>query len=593
VDLRRRTTNERPISHRELVRRRSVLILVFTFLCFAGLIARLYCVQVLRHPYYRALADSYHRHSLTLAADRGRIKDRNGLCLATSERGYSVNARRSKIADPAALSRSLAPLLSRSPSWLVRRVEASSRVALLSPWVSTKTARLIWNLELEGIDLHPSYKRVYPMGTLGCHLLGICDTDCRGIEGIELSLNRVLSGRPGRVVGDIEAKAREAGMSFIPDRTVEYVEPKDGRDVCLTIDSQLQGLVEEELSIGLERCRAKSGSCVVMDPANGEILAIAAVPLHDLNDESWRGQERLRLRPVTDLFEPGSTMKPFCLATAWASNALPPGFSYYCRGTKQVGNKTISCVSHAEFRHGHGVESPEAIIVNSCNCGIATIALAVGPEALRAGLATFGFDRRTGLQIRGEPEPLVPSVRELRPITLANIGFGQGIAITPLRLATAYCVFANGGFLVAPRIVKSIEDTASGTREASKPEVVRRVLPERLADQMMDVLVDVVDHGTGKTAALQGYSVAGKTGTAQKAAGGTYKAGSYVSSFVGIVPARAPRVVILVMYDEPSVGRYGSEVAAPVFKRIAEATMKYLKVPPDLEPPDELKDARS
>jgi cell division protein FtsI/penicillin-binding protein 2 len=589
VKLRRGTIDRRTISHRELVRRRSVLILILVFLVFAVLTARLYSLQVINHARFCALADEYHKHSRSLAALRGSIKDRNGVCLASSERGYSVNARSDRIDDPALVAESLAPLLAKPEAAIARKLRTASGVVQLSPWVSCKTARMIWNLDLDGIELSPSFHRVYPAGELACHLIGICDTDCNGIEGIELASDDVLRGKPGRISGDVEARTRGAGLSFIPDRTLEYTEPENGRDLRLTIDSQIQRIVEEELEAGLDRCKAKSGSCVVLDPSTGEVLAVATVPRRDLNDASWRSGERLRLRAVADLFEPGSTLKPFCLAAAWRSNALPSDFSYTCSGNKAVGNKTISCAPHGEFRHGHGRQDARGIVVHSCNCGIATIAEAVGWRGYRDTLVAFGFDRRTGISIPGEPDPMMPPRSQWRPIRLANVAFGQGIAVTPLQLANAYCAFANGGILLEPRIIASLDDPDGGTEAPTKPKVVQRAVSEKIADEMMEVLTDVVESGTGKSASLDEYSVAGKTGTAQKAVGGTYTPGLYVSSFVGIVPASAPRAVILVVYDEPTVGRYGAEVAAPVFKRIAEATMKCLKVPPDrVRPGDRL-----
>lgn len=557
-------------------------------LSFAALAARLYSVQVLNHAHFCGVADRYHKHSRSLAAHRGNIKDRSGVCLATSRRGYSVNARMSEIADSGALARSLAPLFSKPESHLAARLRDARDVVQLSPWVSTKTARLIWNLDLAGLELHPSYTRVYPAGKLACHLLGMCDTDCNGIEGVELAFDGILRGKPGRVVGETEGRTRGAALSFIPDRTLEYIEPEDGRDIRLTIDAQIQRIVEEELSAGLERCRARSGSCVVMDPSTGEVLAIAAVPRHDLNDDSWRGRERLRLTPVTDLFEPGSTMKPFALTAAWLSGALQPGFSYECTGTKKVGNRTVSCPPYGEYLNGHGRQTARGIVIHSCNCGIATIAEAAGSRAYREALRAFGFDRPTGIAIQGEPGPLMPAGGEWRPIKLANVAFGQGVAATALHLANAYAAFANGGVLLEPQIVKSIDDPRSGTEEPAKSKVMQRAVPEWIADRMMDVLTEAVRSGTGQSAALTDYSVAGKTGTAQKAAGGEYIDGLFVGSFVGIVPASAPRVVILVVYDEPTVGHYGSQVAAPVFKRIAEATMRCLKVPPDLRPAPDL-----
>lgn len=592
MKLRRGTIDRKAISHRELVRRRSVLILIFALALFGGLVARLYSVQIANHAHFCDLAEKYHKHSKLLAAHRGSIKDRNGVCLASGERGYSVNARLPSIADAALVARSLAPLVAKTKASLLSKLRNPSGVVQLSPWVSPKTARLIWNLELSGIELHPSYRRVYPMGELACHLLGICDTDCNGIEGIELAFDEVLRGKPGRVVGETEARTREAGLSFIPDRTLEYVEPDDGRDVRLTIDSQIQRIVEDELQVGLERCRAKSGSCVVMEPATGEILAIATVPRQDLNDTSWRGGARLRLRAVTDLFEPGSTLKPFCLAAAWREGALPGDFSYTCSGRKRVGSKTISCAPHGEFRNGHGNQTPRGIVVHSCNCGIATIAQTVGWRAYRDALVAFGFDRPTGVAFAGEPAAQMPPAGRWRPIRLTNVAFGQGIAVTPLQLANAYCALANGGILLEPKIIKSFDDPSEGTEELTKPKVIGRALPEQAADDIMEVLTDVVESGTGRSAALADYTAAGKTGTAQKAVGGTYPEGLFVSSFVGVVPAREPRAVILVVYDEPSVGHYGAEVAAPVFKRIAEAAMKCLKVPPDVRPVTELTAAR-
>jgi cell division protein FtsI (penicillin-binding protein 3) len=417
-----------------------------------------------------------------------------------------------------------------------------------------------------GLDLQPSERRTYPQRSVAAQLLGQVDVDNRGIAGLELALNGVLSGRPGsqRLIHD------PAGRSI----AVRSVEPaRDGRDVQLTVDAKIQARAEAVLRDTVRTWEAKGATAVVLDPRSGELLAMAVAPTFDANRFGRVPAARTRNPTVTDTYEPGSTFKIVTFAAALTEKVASPSSQFLLRDSIQVADRTI---------HESHPRNPERltfadIVSRSSNVGTLTLALKLGERRVANWISRFGFGRKTGVDFPGETRGLVLPLNRWSGSTIGNVPIGQGIAVTPLQMASAYGTIANRGVLVQPHLVRRVADAAP-----TRP-VRRRVLDPAVAQTLMGMLEGVVDDrlGTGTAAAIKGYRVAGKTGTAAKPERHGYSRSRYVASFVGVVPATNPRLVVLVTVDEPKRAIWGGVVAAPAFQAIARFALTHLEVPSD------------
>jgi stage V sporulation protein D (sporulation-specific penicillin-binding protein) len=558
---------------------RATLILVFFLLCYAALLGRMTMIQIGRHKELRDRALEVQIRSVKTAARRGRILDRNGTVLAANVPGYSVSVRRDAIRDRDRVREVLITLLGLSE----RRAEAIldwPGAALAAPWVSRDEGDRIKALGLSGVDVAPADRRAYPRGSEATHLLGITDCTGRGREGIEAAYDKELAAKPGSREGFVAALGNR--VCFLPGLETKDVEARDGRSLTLTLDSRIQRLVECRLAEGLERCQAKRGIAVMMDPLTGDILAFAYLPAPDPNDRTTLTKEMVRgYGGIWDACEPGSTMKPFTVAAALAGGAARLDTPFNCSGTLAIGKRTIHCHVDDPGTYGHGSVDLRTIVVRSCNVGVAQVAERVGARALYDALRGFGFGESTGSDLPSERSPSIAPPDTWRPIRLANVGFGQGVMATPVQLVAAYSVFANGGVLMEPHCVLRIEDTDGNVVLDRQPRQRRRVLSPEVAQTMREILLGVVEQGTGRqTVRMEGYTAAGKTGTAQKAGPHGYER-RYVASFIGFAPYTKPRFTLLVMYDEPKAGHFGAQVAGPVWKAIAEDTLRCMRVLPD------------
>lgn len=548
---------------------------------FGALAWRLWCIQVVDHEQYRRRADETSGRRWPIAAPRGNIYDRSGNPLALNLKLFSVAADPALIRDPDKVAAELAPLLRQPPTQILHKLRArpGARWVSLRETVDEPLAEAVKGLDRPGVIVARGWKRAYPHGPLAGPVVGFVGRDMKGLAGIEAALDARLSGVDGQVHVVLDGR-RPSSREAIPSLTMVTEDMTPGASVVLTIDLDIQAIAEEELRRGVEAAAARGGTAVVMDPATGEVLALATYPGFDPNEYAEYPPSTWVSDAVVAPYEPGSTFKVFTACAALEEGLMSSGERYRCTGTRSVGSRTISCTMQAGTR-AHGEVDLDTMVVKSCNVGMATVALRLGAKRMHEWARRFGFGVRTGIELAGESPGLLSPPERWSEVQLANVGFGQGVSVTPLQLLSAYCAVANGGLRVRPHIVALVRE-ADGTVTRREPEPGERLLSEATCRRVNAMLERAVTEGTGRRAAVEGRRVAGKTGTAQKAVPGRgYAPGKYVSSFVGHAPVRRPRVAILVVVDEPQGQHYGGLVAAPVFRAICERTLTHLRVPPE------------
>ncbi|HET6363976.1 MAG TPA: penicillin-binding protein 2, partial [Nitrospirota bacterium] len=427
-------------------------------------------------------------------------------------------------------------------------------------------------------------KRFYPKKTLAGPLIGFTGMDNEGLEGLERAYDKVLHGVSGWMIAEKDAVGRTVFPGGSGFRFRQQTKP--GNDIVLTIDEVIQHITERELDAALASSHAKGGVCIVMNPDNGEVLALSVRtaahgrPAFNPNEPQRYKPADWRNRAVTDAFEPGSIFKPILASAALEERVVHPLERFDCSAGKiQVADRVI------KDAHENGVLTFTDVIADSSNVGTIKVALRLGKERFSRYIAAFGFGQKTGVDIPGEISGQLKDYHLWSGVSIGSIAIGQEIGVTPMQMAAAYCALANGGMLVKPYIVSEIVDRDGGEGKRFGPQPVRRVISEETCAKVNKILQRVVESGTGQKAQPAGYTAAGKTGTAQKIdqKTGVYSKKDYLSSFVGFVPAVSPKLVILVMVDTPEGVVYGGSVAAPVFKAIAEQSLAYLQVAPDNE----------
>jgi cell division protein FtsI (penicillin-binding protein 3) len=476
--------------------------------------------------------------------------------------------------DPTTVARSIAKVLDVDPQQLAKRLGADRYFVWIERRVTPNEATRIRELDIPGIELTTEARRYYPNRHLAAHLVGFADIDGRGIEGIELAYEDRLRGSDRRVEAIRDRRGHVVFADDMEDdRTIQ------GQSVVLTIDKAIQHIAERELALGVRTFEARGGSVVVMDPSTGEILALANYPPFNPNEPSKHPTAHRRNRAVVDRFEPGSTVKPFTMAAALAAGAVKPNQSINCEnGVTRMGGRLL------HDAHPYEWLTPTQILAYSSNIGTAKIAQDLGKKDLYRGFRRFGFGEPTGLGVPGETAGILRHYRRWYEIDTAAVSFGQGMSVTNVQLATAMSAIANGGRLMQPMLVRRMSDGHGATIEENKPRVRRQVVPRRVAKLVGQMLTAVTEPGgTAIEAAVNGYLVAGKTGTAQKAdyVHGGYAKDKWLASFIGFAPADRPSVVISVVIDEPVIAHYGGTVAGPVFRRIAEVTLRHMGIAPE------------
>ena len=546
-------------------RRIRLLLFAFAF-AFAAMFLRAAWLQAVRAQDFDRLAQGQHQATVVDPGARGTIFDRGGVQLAIGRQATTVYANPREIDDPQAVALAAGKTLRLSPEKLYPLLADRSRgFVYIARKADPKRAKLLEEQQIDGLGFVPEEQRVYPQGRVAAQVLGYAGTDNRGLAGLELALDGTLRGRAGKetVVRDPSGRAIEVLSS-------KAAEP--GRDVYLTLDHTLQANAEAVLHATVQKWRAKAASAVVLDPRTGGILAMAVERGYDANRFPDVSRDLQRNRAVTDTYEPGSTFKVVTVSAALSERLVNPQTAFTLPYEIHVADRVI----HDAHPRGTERMTVDEIISRSSNVGTITLAQLLGKSRLSEWIRRFGFGRKTGIDYPGETRGIVPKLENWSGSTIGTMPIGHGVAVTPVQMAAAYAAVANNGVWLEPHLVERV-----GAEE--RPAVpARRILTSGVARQVMAMMRDVVVEGTGTAAALPGYQVAGKTGTAAKPdPDGGYSTSRYVASFVGVVPAMNPRLVVLVTVDEPGSAIWGGVVAAPAFAEIARFGLQYLEIPPD------------
>jgi cell division protein FtsI (penicillin-binding protein 3) len=552
-----------------LVNRRIRLFLAVLALAFGGLLLRATWLQTVRAESLSGLGQNQHRESVTIPAGRGTIFDRSGVELALGEQATTVYAHPMQVANPRAAALAVERTLGLDANKIFPALaDRTHGFVYVARQADPAQAAALQRLKLPGFGFYPEERRNYPQRSVGAQVLGFVGTDGNGLSGLELQFDRALAGRAGK-----ETLIKDPSGRVID---VQGERPEiSGRDVHLTLDHSIQANAEEVLRETVRKWAAKSASAIVLDPRTGAILAMAVQPGFDANRFPTVPSDLQRNRTVTDTYEPGSTFKLITVAGALSERIVSPTTRFRLPYSLLVADRVI----HDAEKRGTVNYSVSQILAHSSNIGAITLAEMLGRTRLSSWITKFGFGRTTGVDFPGESPGIVLPPDKWSGSTIGNVPIGQGIAVTPVQMAAAYGAIANGGVWSRPHLVDHV---AGGARPSLNR---RRLVSPQIAKELMMMLKDVVAEGTGQYAAMPGYQVAGKTGTAQKPdAQGGYATGRYVASFVGIVPASRPRFVILVAVDEPRGAIWGGTVAAPAFQQIARFDLQYLEVPPDASP---------
>ncbi|MDN5346808.1 MAG: hypothetical protein PWP65_372 [Clostridia bacterium] len=566
-----------------IIRKR--LLVVFFLLSLGLLIVafRLVWLQFVRGDELRQMALENRLNEVPVMPQRGIIYDRNrrelAISIATDYIGaFPPEVKRS--GREKEIAAQLAAILNLPEDKVLEKITRNTGFEFVARKVEFQQAQKIKDLKLPGIEVVPENRRYYPNGPLAAHVLGFAGSDNQGLEGLEVMYEKELRGVPGKIVMEFDAIGHE-----IPQAVHRYIPPQNGYSLVLTLDENIQFIAERELdNIAASPTKPRKASILIMDPNTGEILAMASRPAFDPNKYDVYPPEIWGNPLVRDTYEPGSTFKIITTAAALEEGVVRPEERFYCPGYIKVAGEMLRCWT---FPLGHGSETFAEGVKNSCNPVFITLALRL--EEKKPGLfydyiEAFGFGRPTGIDLTGEATGLMISRQELKPINIATIGMGQGIAVTPIQLATAAAAIANGGKLIRPHLVKEVLDAEGEVVRRYEPEVVRRVISPATARKVAELLEGVVAEGTGRNAYIPGYRVGGKTGTAQKPGPGGYQPGKYVASFLGFAPVNNPRLLGLVVIDEPQgYPYYGGTVAAPIFQKVMADALRYLEVPPQYD----------
>jgi cell division protein FtsI (penicillin-binding protein 3) len=532
---------------------------------FCALIWRSIDRQVFETAFLQEQGELRYLRTMHVDAGRGMITDRNGEPLAISTPLKTVTANPRQLSATREAIGSLASLLNLDPDHLQRLLASNKGFVYVKRQITPELAKRVEQLELGGLDFQTEYHRFYPSGEVAAHILGFTDIDDRGREGLELAYNDSLSGTQGakRVIKD--------GKGHVVEDVENISSPKPGNQLVLSIDRRLQFLAYRELKAAVAKQRARSGSAVILDAKTGEILAMVNRPSYNPNGERSNRNGNLRNRSVTDVFEPGSTIKPFAVAAAMEFGKFQPDTPIDVRpGQLRVGRNLV------RDHHNYGLIDVATVLKKSSNVGVSKIALTLTPETMWNFYTKLGFGVTTATQFPGESNGRLPHFSEWSAFEQATLSFGYGLSVTPLQLARAYAVLANDGVSLPVTLLKRAQG------EIPKGERVMRGSVARTVVKMLEAVV--ARDGTAPLAAVPGYRVAGKTGTAKKSIAGGYADDKYLSLFVGIAPASDPRLVMAVMINEPGgEDYYGGKVAAPVFSKVMGDALRILNIPPDDE----------
>jgi len=552
---------------------RIIFISFLLSLCFVLIAGRMFQLQVLKKEQLYKLAAQQHHIQIPLVPKRGTVSDSKNNELAVSIEVDSVYADARKVEDVERTVNKLASILQIDRGELKQKLKSRRSFEWIQRKISSKEAEQIKALQLPGIHFLKENRRFYPNSQLAAHLVGFVGLDSKGLEGIEYQYDALLNGANHVMTTDRDALGRGIAMGKVP-----FKKEDPYRNIVLTIDKSIQHITETELGRGVEKWGAKGGMAIAMDPMTGKVLAMASYPTFNPNQFIQYRSKNWRNRAISDIFEPGSLFKTFLAAAALEEQVVRPSDSFFCEnGSYTVYDRTIHDTSK------HGWLTFQQIIKFSSNIGASKVGEKMGKERYYRYLSAFGFGEKTRVGLPGEGKGIVHHPRYWPPVALDTISFGQGVSVTGIQLVTALSAIANGGSLMKPYVVEKILNEKGEVVQSFQPEVVRKVISEETAKKVTALLKGTTEKGgTGEGAVPEGYEIAGKTGTAQKADSllGGYSEDHYMSGFIGFAPAEGPKLVLLVVIDEPQGNNYGGVVAAPIFRAIMEKILPYLHVVP-------------
>lgn len=554
--------------------RMKIALLIITFV-FIVIIARVFYIQVIDYKKLNKYAGNLWSRNLPIKADRGLIYDRNGVILADNVTTTSLVLIPNQIKDKEETTQKLAEILGVSYEDMYKHVSKKTSIERVHPegrQLSYETADKIKDLKLDGVYLVKESKRSYPYDTYLAHTLGFVGVDNQGLSGIELTYDKYLTGEDGAIKYYSDAKGNRLKLNEV------YEQPQDGMNITLTINNEIQSSLERELDNAVTKYDPDRAIGIVMDPNNGEILAMSARPnFSPSNYQDYSLEEINRNLPIWATYEPGSTFKIITLATALEEGKVDlDKDTYNDSGSIKVENATLHCWKHG----GHGHETFLQVVENSCNPGFVVLGQRLGKNKLFEYIDKFGFGKKTGIDLNGEGTGIIFDLNKVGPVELATTAFGQGVSVTPIQQITAVSAAINGGKLYKPYIVKSINEPETNTViQENKKTLVRQVISEETSAEVRRALESVVANGSGRTAYIDGYRVGGKTGTAQKVENGHYLDNNYILSFIGFLPADDPQVVVYVAVDNPKgTVQYGGTTVGPIAKAVLKDSIKALNI---------------
>ena len=577
-------------------RKRLVIVMVLACSLFLGLIFRIGYLQLIKGEWLSTRASEQQTREIPIEAKRGTIYDTNMKELAVSVTKYTVWCKPVEVKDAKETSEELAKILDEEYDDIYKKVNKTSMALVkVKRWIDDDTADKITKAGLSGIWVAEDNQRYYPYGNFASYVLGHTSADSTGVVGIELKYDSILKGTAGKLIVSTDASGKE-----IPQGSEQYYEPTTGNGLVLTIDEVIQHYCEKAAQKAYEENNASKVTIIAMDPKTGDIKAMVKKPDYDPNtptkaiypvyekllEEYKTDSEKIkaystmwRNTAVSDTYEPGSTFKLITSAAGLEEGVVKEDDRFNCSGSVMVEGRKIKCW---RSYNPHGIETFKEGVQNSCNPVFVEVGRRLGVSKMYDYIEGFGLNKKTGIDLPGEAGSIMYNEKDVGPVELATISFGQSISVTPIQLITAVSAIVNDGNRVEPKLVKAYTDNKGNITKEVEPVQVKQVISKETSEQMREIMESVVTEGGGKIAYLPGYKLGGKTGTAQKVIDGSYAQGHYVCSFIGIAPADDPKIVVLAIVDEPTgVMQFGSTTAGPIIKEVMSNTLKYLGVEPE------------
>lgn len=552
----------------------NIIELLITVL-FLTIVLKVFYIQVIKYNKLSKLADSLWSRNLPIEGNRGKIYDSEGVVLADNKTTVSLVFIPNQIKDKEETAKKISEILNTSYEDMLKHVSKKTVMERVHPEgrrLSYEIADKINSLNLDGVYLLKESKRNYKYDTMLAQTIGFVGIDNQGLSGLELIYDNFLTGAYGAIKYLSDAKGKKLEL------TESYIKPQDGMNITLTVNYKLQASLERELDNAVSKYNPDQALGIAMNPKTGEILAIASRPTFSpANYNDYKIEDINRNLPIWMTYEPGSTFKIITLATALEEHKIDLDNDHFTdTGSVQVENARIKCWKHG----GHGLQTYLQVVENSCNPGFVSIGNKLGKETLFKYIRNFGFGTKTGVDLNGEASGILFNLDKVGPVELATTSFGQGVSVTPIQQITAVSAAINGGTLLKPYIVKSINEPETNTViKENNPTKVRKVISEETSEKVRYALESVVTNGTGRTAFIDGYRVGGKTGTAQKVKDGRYMIGNYIVSFIGFLPANDPEVVVYIAIDNAKgVTQYGGTIAGPIARNVLLDAIDILKI---------------